>query len=96
MKALYQMTENQLLKHYFETNKNNPEALCPNMKISLIGGYINTPVFAFRAKWDYKQTGKKYYIDLSNHTTMTRLPDARNAALNHQEAPRLMIQESKK
>ena len=66
------------------------------MRYHLIGGFVNTPIFAFGAANEYKQSGKKYYIDLKTNTTMTRVSEARNIACLYQRETELILLERKK
>ena len=93
---LYALDEYHLLKKYFETTKNDDKAITPTMRYHLIGGFINTHVFAFRAATGYRQSGKKYYIDLKTNTTMTKISDARKTACCYHPNPELIILERKK
>lgn len=93
---LYKLDEYHLLKKYFEAAKNDDKAITPRMRYHLIGGFINTPVFAFRAASGYRQSGKKYYIDLKTNTTMTRMSEAKEIACHYHPNPKLIILERKK
>ncbi len=93
---LYKLDEYHLLKKYFEATKSDDKAITPRMRYHLIGGFINTPIFAFRAANEYKQSGKKYYIDLKTNITMTRVSEARNIACLYQPEPELILLERKK
>ena len=58
---LYMLNEHTLLHRYFEATTKDEIAIKINMKCELIGGFTNTPVFAFRARYDYKQKECKYH-----------------------------------
>lgn len=79
-KHLHELNEHQLLSRYFDETKQDTTAITPKMGTHLLGGFINTPVFAFRSKYDYRQSGKKYYVDLATNKTYTRLNDAKDCA----------------
>lgn len=57
--SLYQLSEYHLLNRYYEATEKEEGAIKKIMNIDCIGGFINSPVFAFRVKNNYKQTGKK-------------------------------------
>lgn len=96
MKSLYQLSEYHLLSNYFNATEKDETSIKKIMKTYLIGGFINTPVFAFRSKYDYKHAGKKYYIDLSTNKTYTRLNDAKNIASKYYINPPLTLLETLK
>jgi hypothetical protein len=81
MKPLYTMKEHDMLANYFEATKTHPDALPRNFKFDFLGGVLNTPIYAFRAKYDFRQKGKKYYINLWDNTTFTRIADVRDKAM---------------
>lgn len=93
---LYKLDEYHLLKKYFEATKNDHKAITPRMHYHLIGGFIHTPVFAFRAASGYRQSGKKYYIDLKTNTTLTRVSEVREIACSYHPKSELIILERKK
>lgn len=93
IKSLYQLSEYHLLSRYYAITAKDERAIGKTMKIDCIGGFINTPVFAFRVKNNYKQFGKKYYIDLATNTTYTRLIDAKLTASNYHNKPELTLLE---
>ena len=94
MKNLYELNEYHLLSNYFKVTTQDKTAITQNMRADLIGGFINTPIFAFRAKNNYKQTGKKYYIDLATNKTYTRLNDATDTALQYRINSSLLLLEA--
>jgi hypothetical protein len=81
MQPLYIIKEHDMLAHYFEATKTYPDALTRNFSFDFLGGVLNTPIYAFRAKYNFKQKGKKYYIDLWDNTTFTRITDVRDKAM---------------
>lgn len=93
-KNLYQLSEYHLLSRYYAVTEKDERAIDKTMKIDCIGGFINTPVFAFRVKNNYKQSGKKYYIDLVTNTTYTRLTDAKLTASNYHNYTELTLLET--
>lgn len=94
LKKLHELNEHQLLSRYFDATKQDTTAITPRMKTYLLGGFINTPVFAFRSKYDYKQSGKKYYIDLATNKTYTRLNDAKGCASQYCKNSSLILLEA--
>lgn len=94
LKCLYELNERHLLSHYFNETKQDKTGITQIMKTYLIGGFINTPIFAFRAKYHYKQTGKKYYIDLATNKTYTRLNDIKDIAFQYCKNPSLILLEA--
>lgn len=79
-KKWFEITLPSLLAYYFEINKRNQDALQSSSYLDLMGGIIDTPLLVFRFRPNYYLKGKKYYLDLSNGSTYTRLADARLAA----------------
>ena len=94
LKNLYELNEHHLLGRYFDATKQDTTAITPVMRTHLLGGFIHTPVFAFRSKYDYKQSGKKYYIDLATNKTYTRLNDAKDCALQYCNDSSLILLEA--
>ncbi|MFT4058965.1 MAG: hypothetical protein QM652_05390 [Legionella sp.] len=94
LKSLHELNEHQLLSRYFDATKQDTTAITPRMRTYLLGGFTNTPVFAFRSKYDYKQSGKKYYIDLATNKTYTRLNDAKACASQYCNNPSLILLEA--
>ena len=94
IKSLYQLSEYHLLSRYYAATGKDERAIGKTMKIDCIGGFINTPVFSFRVKNNYKQSGKKYYIDLATNTTYSRLTDAKLTASNYHKNPELTLLET--
>ena len=94
LKCLYELTESHLLSNYFNVTSHDQAAITKTMKTYLMGGFINTPIFAFRAKYHYKQTGKKYYLDLATNKTYTRLCDAKDTAFQYCKNSSLIILEA--
>lgn len=80
LKPLHVLDEHQLLSNYFTHTQKEPDALSRNYKINFLGGIINTPILAFRAKYNFKQKGRKYYIDMADNSTYTRLSDVQQKA----------------
>ncbi|WP_058532894.1 hypothetical protein [Legionella saoudiensis] len=94
LKCLYELNEHHILGKYFNETLHDTEAITRSMKICLIGGVINTPVFAFRAKHHYKQAGKKYYVNLATNKTYTRLNDAKEIASQYNNNSPLILLEA--
>ncbi|OJW08398.1 MAG: hypothetical protein BGO44_04605 [Legionella sp. 39-23] len=94
LKNLHELNEHHLLSHYFDATKQDTTAITPTMRTYLLGGFINTSVFAFRSKYDYKQAGKKYYIDLATNKTYTRLNDAKDCAFQYCNSSSLILLEA--
>ncbi|USQ15524.1 hypothetical protein J2N86_15985 (plasmid) [Legionella lytica] len=94
LKSLYELNEHHLLGKYFNETIQDTEAITKIMKISLIGGFINTPIFAFRAKHHYKHAGKKYYVDLATNKTYTRLNEAKDIASQYNNNSPLILLEA--
>ena len=80
LKPLFSITPHQILSHYFESTKLDVNAISPCAKTDFIGGIINTPIFAFRVRQSYRHRGKKYFINLANCQTYTRLGDLKDAS----------------
>lgn len=79
--SLYLMNEHSLLSSYFETTKKEPDAIRPAAQLKFLGGVLNTPIYVFRVKYNFKQKGKKYYIDLADNKTYTKITDVREKAM---------------
>jgi hypothetical protein len=77
---LYMLNEHDLLADYFEKTKKNVDAINRCCKLNLLGGILNTPIYAFLVRMTYKHKGKKYYVDLSDNKTYTRLTDVKEKA----------------
>lgn len=80
LKRLFSITPYQLLNHYFETTKRDTNAISRSAITDFIGGVINTPIFAFRVRQSSHHRGKKYFINLANYQTYTRLAEIKEAA----------------
>ncbi len=80
LRRLFSITPHQILSHYFEMTKLDVNAISPCATTDLIGGIINTPIFAFRVRQSYRHRGKKYFINLANCKTYTRLADLKEVA----------------
>lgn len=80
LKSLYVLTERELLFNYFSCCEKELNAFDRSYSLRFLGGILNTPIFIFRVKQSYKHRGKKYYIDLTDNTTYTRLSDAEEKA----------------
>jgi hypothetical protein len=93
MQSLYHLSEHHLLGAYYEATKKDETAIKRVLKTDCIGGFINTPVFAFRVKSNYKQAGKKYYVDLATNATYSRMSDAKSTASNYYINPQLTLLE---
>lgn len=72
---LYMLNEHTLLADYFEKTKKEAEAIGRCCMLDLLGGILHTPIYAFRVRPTYKHKGKKYYIDLADNKTYTRIAD---------------------
>lgn len=81
MKPLYVMKEHDMLANYFEATKTHLDSPKCYFKFDFLGGVLNTPIYAFRVKSDFKHKGKKYYIDLWDNTTFTRIADVHDKAM---------------
>lgn len=89
MKNVYQLSEHFLLAARTQDIEKNKSAIKKVMLTVCIRDLINPPTFAFRVGHTDKQSYKQYFIDLTTHTTCSRLNDSKNIALNYYIIPNL-------
>ncbi|KTC84377.1 MULTISPECIES: hypothetical protein [Legionella] len=83
MAPLYQISEYDLLADYFDTTRKDPSSISQCALSRFAGGILNTPIYAFLVRNDYKHKGRKHYIDLSDNTTYTRIADVREKTMTY-------------
>ncbi len=91
--SIYSPTANDLLVEYYVASKDCKEAPVKSHSNSFIGGFLKTPVFAFRMRSDWGKRGKKYYIDLKTNKAYTKVAEAKKIARQYHDDTQLIILE---
>jgi hypothetical protein len=89
--SLNQLSENSLLEANNKATKRNETIIKKVMRTDCIRDCIKSPVFAFRVKCAYKQSGNKYFINLATHTAYSRLNNSKKTASNYYINPQLTL-----
>lgn len=91
---IYSPTANDLLAGYYLASKDDPGAPAKSHLNLFIGGFLKTPIFAFRMRNDWGKRGKKYYIDLKTNQAYTKIVEAKKIARQYCDDTQLTILEN--
>jgi len=91
---IYSSTANDLLENFYKKSKSCTDEPLKSHLNEFIGGFLKTPVFAFRMRSDWSKRGQKYYIDLKTNKAYTRITEARKTARQYNEDAQLIILEN--
>lgn len=80
---LFSIKSRDLLTDYFTATKHDASAVKAVSLIECIGGILYTPMLLFRVRDSYKHRGRKFFINLANNATYTRISDVKMASLRY-------------
>lgn len=80
---LFSIKSRDLLADYFNATKQDSSAVKPVSLIDCVGGVQRTPMLLFRVRDSYRHRGRRFFINLADNATYTRINDARIASLRY-------------